>query len=199
MNLRVADLYSFKGVSFGVADGVGGWVESGVDPSLFSQAFMYHAHRYSRNAWAGEPEIDPTLDYAEREEVEGWELTPLESMALSYHGVLREKHVQAGMWKALPQASYFSRVFCLGSSTACLIHMNASSGLLRAAKWVFFMYDTACWLTHFCTISLGDSGFMIVRSSSVIHKQRVQTHYFNCPKLVVFITPDNLYSLEWIG
>ncbi|KAK0228531.1 phosphatase 2C-like domain-containing protein [Armillaria fumosa] len=145
MNLRVADLYSFKGVSFGVADGVGGWVESGVDPSLFSQAFMYHAHRYSRNAWAGEPEIDPTLDYAEREEIEGWELTPLESMALSYHGVLREKHVQAG------------------SSTACLIHMNASSGLLRAAN-------------------LGDSGFMVVRSSSVIHKQRVQTHYFNCPK-----------------
>lgn len=141
----VTEMKNSSGVSFGVADGVGGWVESGVDPSLFSQAFMYHAHRYSRNAWAGEPEIDPTLDYAEREEVEGWELTPLESMALSYHGVLREKHVQAG------------------SSTACLIHMNASSGLLRAAN-------------------LGDSGFMIVRSSSVIHKQRVQTHYFNCPK-----------------
>lgn len=141
----VTEMKNSSGVSFGVADGVGGWVESGVDPSLFSQAFMYHAHRYSRNAWAGEPEIDPTLDYAEREEVEGWELTPLESMALSYHGVLREKHVQAG------------------SSTACLIHMNASSGLLRAAN-------------------LGDSGFMVVRSSSVIHKQRVQTHYFNCPK-----------------
>ncbi|EED77102.1 predicted protein [Postia placenta Mad-698-R] len=31
-----------KGVSFGVADGVGGWIDSGVDPSLFSQALMYH-------------------------------------------------------------------------------------------------------------------------------------------------------------
>ncbi|KAG7452524.1 uncharacterized protein BT62DRAFT_939501 [Guyanagaster necrorhizus] len=159
MNLRVADLYSFKGMSFGVADGVGGWVESGVDPSLFSQAFMYHAHRYSRNAWAGEPEIDPTLDYAEREEVEGWELTPLESMALSYHGVLREKHVQAG------------------SSTACLIHMNASSGLLRAAN-------------------LGDSGFMIVRSSTVIHKQRVQTHYFNCPKQLTKLPSNSTRRFE---
>lgn len=57
---------------------------------------MYHAHRYSRGAWAGEPEIDPLTDYAEREEVEGWELTPTECMDLAYHGVLRERHVLAG-------------------------------------------------------------------------------------------------------
>jgi protein phosphatase PTC7 len=87
-----------EGVSFGVADGVGGWIESGVDPSLFSQALMYHAHRYSRNAWAGEPEIDPTLDYEEREQIEGWEMTPYECLDLAYHGVLREKLVQAGMF-----------------------------------------------------------------------------------------------------
>lgn len=83
-------------MSIGIADGVGGWVDAGVDPSLFSQALMYHAHRYSRGAWAGEPEIDPLTDYAEREEVEGWELTPMECMDLAYHGVLRERHVQAG-------------------------------------------------------------------------------------------------------
>lgn len=86
----------YEGVSFGVADGVGGWVESGVDPSLFSQALMYHAHRYSRNAWAGEPEIDPTLDYEEREQIEGWEMTPYECLDLAYQGVLREKSVLAG-------------------------------------------------------------------------------------------------------
>lgn len=57
---------------------------------------MYHAHRYSRSAWAGEPEIDPTLDYEEREQVEGWELTPAECMDLAYGGVLREKLVDAG-------------------------------------------------------------------------------------------------------
>jgi protein phosphatase PTC7 len=85
-----------EGVSFGVADGVGGWVDSGVDPALFSQALMYHAHSYSRNAWAGEPEIDPTLDYEEREQVEGWEVTPYECLDLAYGGVLREKIVQAG-------------------------------------------------------------------------------------------------------
>ncbi|KAG6818125.1 hypothetical protein H0H87_000030 [Tephrocybe sp. NHM501043] len=107
---------SVQGIAFGVADGVGGWVDSGVDPSLFSQALMFHAHRYSRNAWAGEPEIDPTLDYEEREEIEGWEMTPYECLDLAYGGVLREKFVQAG------------------ASTACLITMNASSGVLRSAK-----------------------------------------------------------------
>ena len=86
-----------KGVSIGVADGVGGWVDSGIDPSLFSQALMYHAHRYSRNAWAGEPEIDPTKDYEEREQVEGWEMTPYECLDLAFGGVLRERLVQAGM------------------------------------------------------------------------------------------------------
>ena len=67
-----------------------------MDPSVFSQALMYHAHRYSRNAWAGEPEIDPTMDYEEREQIEGWEMTPYECLDLAYGGVLREKYVQAG-------------------------------------------------------------------------------------------------------
>ena len=57
---------------------------------------MYHAHRYSRNAWAGEPEIDPTMDYEERQQIEGWEMTPYECLDLAYGGVLREKYVQAG-------------------------------------------------------------------------------------------------------
>lgn len=91
-------------MSFGVADGVGGWVDSGVDPALFSQALMYHAHRYSRNAWAGEPEIDPTLDYEEREQIEGWEMTPYECLDLAYGGVLREKFVQAGEFCVVPFA-----------------------------------------------------------------------------------------------
>jgi len=106
---------------------------------------MYHAHRYSRNAWAGEPEIDPTMDYEEREQIEGWEMTPYECLDLAYGGVLREKYVQAG------------------SSTACIISLNAASGLLRSAN-------------------LGDSGFAVLRSTSIIHQQLPLTHYFNCPK-----------------
>lgn len=142
---KMIQMRSQSGVSFGVADGVGGWTDSGVDPSLFSQALMYHAHRYSRNAWAGEPEIDPTMDYEEREQIEGWEMTPYECLDLAYGGVLRERFVQAG------------------SSTACIISLNASSGVLRSAN-------------------LGDSGFTIFRGSNMLYRQPSQTHFFNCPK-----------------
>ncbi|KAJ3503497.1 hypothetical protein NLJ89_g8404 [Agrocybe chaxingu] len=85
------------------------------------------------------------MDYEEREQIEGWEMTPFECLDLAYGGVLREKYVQAG------------------SSTACIISLNASSGVLRSAN-------------------LGDSGYSIIRSTSVIHRQRAQTHFFNCPK-----------------
>lgn len=106
---------------------------------------MFHAHRYSKSAWAGEPETDPTQDYLEQQEVEGWEITPRECLENAFQGVIRERAVVAG------------------SSTACVLTLNASSGLLRAAN-------------------LGDSGFLIIRSASVIYQQDVQTHFFNCPK-----------------
>ncbi len=135
-------LTALKGVSFGVADGVGGWVDVGVDPSVFSQALMYHAHRYSRNAWAGEPEIDPMQNYEEREEVEGWEMTPQECLELAYGGVLRERSVEAGtntfLFGRLCRLSMLS-----GSSTACIININAASGVLRSAKYVVFWW----WLS----------------------------------------------------
>lgn len=141
----VQEMRNQSGISFGVADGVGSWALSGVDPSLFSQALMYHSHRYAKNGWPGEPEVDTTKDYEDREAVEGWELHPRECLELAYQATLRERAVIAG------------------SSTACLISLNASSGLLRAAN-------------------LGDSGFMIIRSSAVFHRQRARTHSFNYPK-----------------
>jgi protein phosphatase PTC7 len=96
MHLGRADIKGEpQGTSIGVADGVGGWVTMGVDPAMFSQALMFHAHRYSKGAWAGEPETDPTQDFDEP--VEGWELTPQECIDLAYGGVLREKAVLCGM------------------------------------------------------------------------------------------------------
>jgi len=57
-----------------------------------------------------------------------------------------------------------------GSSTATILNFNASSGLLR-------------------TLNLGDSGFIIVRSSSIIYESIYQTHYFNCPMQLSKIPP----------
>ena len=86
-----------QGICLGIADGVGGWVEEGIDPSLFSQSLMYHAHRYAKLSWAGEPEIDPTQEYEEREQVEGWELTPRTCLQLAFDSVLRDRLVPAGV------------------------------------------------------------------------------------------------------
>lgn len=159
----VTDMRNGSGVALGVADGVGGWVDSGIDPSIFSQSLMHYAYRYSRDSWAGEPETDPTQDQGDLNQVEGCELTPYQCLDLAYQSVLRDGQVKAG------------------SSTACLISLNSASGVLRAAN-------------------LGDSGFMIIRSSMVIHKQRAQTHFFNCPlqltKLPSSSSDDTHYSLD---
>jgi protein phosphatase PTC7 len=84
-----------QGVSVGVADGVGGWIESGIDPSLFSQALMYHSVRYAQATWAGEPEVDPT-EGETRDQAGGLEMTPQELISSAYGAVLREKSIIAG-------------------------------------------------------------------------------------------------------
>jgi protein phosphatase PTC7 len=81
-----------QGVSLAVADGVGGWVESGIDPALFSQSLMYHAHCAAQASWAGEPESDPTVDSM----VDGVELTPVNCLNVAYRGVMKDQLVVAG-------------------------------------------------------------------------------------------------------
>jgi len=145
-----------KGVSFGVADGVGGWALSGVDPSLFSQALMYHSHRYAKAGWAGEPEVDATQDYEDREAVEGWELHPRDCRKWAYQATLRERAVVAGV-SMTPydlNSPRNSPASCEGSSTACLINLNASSGLLRAAKYGFSNSLIPLRMTTMCHLLL---------------------------------------------
>ncbi|WFD29593.1 protein-serine/threonine phosphatase [Malassezia sp. CBS 17886] len=43
---------SGAGVLMGVADGVGGWTEAGIDPSQFSNALLYHASKYAEDKGA---------------------------------------------------------------------------------------------------------------------------------------------------
>lgn len=131
---------TLQGVSLGIADGVGGWVDAGVDPSLFSQALMYHAHRYAKSGWPGEPEIDPTQEYEEREKVEGWELKPTQCLELAYDAVLRERFVPAGECNLSLARISLLNALLLGSSTACIVNLNAYSGELRSAKYVYLTF-----------------------------------------------------------
>lgn len=65
----------FQGVAIAVADGVGGWEDSGVDPSHFSQALMYYCAQAVKNSS---------------------EHDPVEIMKRGYQGVTQEPGVVAG-------------------------------------------------------------------------------------------------------
>ncbi|KAJ7449806.1 phosphatase 2C-like domain-containing protein [Mycena latifolia] len=138
-------LTTVQGVSLGVADGVGGWIDQGIDCSMFSQALMYYAHGHFENGWAGEPEFDPTIRPPIEAPPEGVEMSPSECLQLAYRDILTDQSVEAG------------------SSTACLLTLNSATGLLRSAN-------------------LGDSGFCIIRSSSIFYNSSPQTHAFNTPR-----------------
>lgn len=49
-----------------------------------------------------------------------------------------------------------------GSSTACVVTLDAQSGLLKGAN-------------------LGDSTFVLIRDADVVESTKQQTHFFNCP------------------
>ncbi|KAJ8295666.1 K(+)/H(+) antiporter 1 [Rhodotorula toruloides] len=105
-----------KGVVLGVADGVGGWEESGVDPSHFSQALMWFAReRISSSQWTLPEEGGKRSGARMKELLDG-----------AYKEVMAETGIVAG------------------SSTACLVALDAETGMLHAAN-------------------LGDSGFYILR------------------------------------
>ncbi|GAB1519794.1 Protein phosphatase 2C 7 [Rhizoctonia solani] len=140
-----------SGVSLGIADGVGGWSEDGVDPSLFSQALMYYASKHASSSWAGEPDFDP-IEGTSKPEKNGQSLSPVDIMSLGYEDVLNDPSIECG------------------SSTACIVNIDAQSGKLLAAN-------------------LGDSSFSILRSSSIFHEQKPQTHYFNCPRQLAKLLP----------
>ena len=94
-----------QNVAIGIADGVGGWEDSGVDPSHFSQALMYHCEMAVESSAAKGTAKDPAES-----------LSPTDIMTIGFAGVTEEKGVIAG------------------SSTACVITLDAATGILDAAK-----------------------------------------------------------------
>ncbi|EJT96756.1 hypothetical protein DACRYDRAFT_97436 [Dacryopinax primogenitus] len=146
-----------SGLALGIADGVGGWSASGIDPSLFSQCLMFHAAHAASKGWAFPADVDHPHESEGGRDVlysgEGWEvrqgdgeeLGPKEILQKGYDAVLVDPDVE------------------MGASTACVLTLNSKTGKLRAA-------------------TLGDSGFIVLRGPSIQHIQAPQTHYFNCPK-----------------
>lgn len=91
----------------GVADGVGGWRDIGVDPSKFSSNLMRTCKRVVEQGL--------TTEDGEKQKVD--QKTPIEILTASYQALLENKN------QAL-----------IGSSTACIIVFNRESNYLHTAN-----------------------------------------------------------------
>ncbi|KAG0296326.1 hypothetical protein BGZ96_009725 [Linnemannia gamsii] len=98
-------------VALGVADGVGGWSELGVDPALFSWALMNNAENIARSTDCVPPEIDPPTAGSER-------------------SILDAQTILDGAYNELVQSGTVEA----GSSTACILSLCKTTGTLRASN-----------------------------------------------------------------
>ncbi|KAG0056215.1 hypothetical protein BGZ89_002177 [Linnemannia elongata] len=98
-------------VALGVADGVGGWSELGVDPALFSWALMNNAENIARLTDCVPPEIGPPTAGGER-------------------SILDAQTILDGAYNELVQSGTVEA----GSSTACILSLCKSTGTLRASN-----------------------------------------------------------------
>jgi len=147
--------------TFGIGDGVGGWCFLGVDASLFAWDLMNCCLESANTLTVPDPQ---------------------NILIEAYQNVLGAKRVLAGkiyMYILITLFSYIIGIFfnsltifffldfkffslLLGSSTACIVTLDKSSGALSSSN-------------------LGDSGFIIIRKKEVIYQTREKQHFFNAP------------------
>jgi hypothetical protein len=131
------NLYNSKGLALGVADGVGGWEDTGFDPSMFSQALMYHAAQSARRRTSQEVLGDDVVKDVEEEISDVPIADPSLILEDAYKGVMSEREVIAGVYSTI---FFFhdtlSDMNPEGSSTACIVTLNRRNGEMRAAKYV---------------------------------------------------------------
>ncbi|KAF9344029.1 Protein phosphatase PTC7 [Mortierella sp. AD094] len=99
-------------VALGVADGVGGWSEVGVDPALFSWALMDNAESVARLT-------DIDVDHADPKNAQVANKIPLDAQSIldgAYSELIQSGKVEAG------------------SSTACILSLCKMTGTLRASN-----------------------------------------------------------------
>ncbi len=116
------DAYFFCDTALGVADGVGGWAEEGVNPAEFAQGLMDVAKAYY--AAAAEPSA--------AEENSGSEVSPVvDDSGASYAGEGGAPARPSSM-EALKRAHAETQK--PGSSTACIVQLDPETGALDSSN-----------------------------------------------------------------
>ncbi|KAL4452019.1 hypothetical protein ABPG75_007681 [Micractinium tetrahymenae] len=203
----------------GIADGVGGWQEAGINPADYSKNLMATARQYleecatvnggavmSTGEWlASQPEGGPpggdalAAELAATQAARGlpavaapppapasaasrdddWSslsLSDSEGRPIAVPPPLASAD-SAGPRTAQEALDVAHRATRLpGSSTACVLRLDAAAGLLDAAN-------------------LGDSGFLIVRDGRLHFQSPAMQHFFDCP-LQFGMPPDTDWARD---
>ncbi|KAK3084741.1 hypothetical protein FSP39_018193 [Pinctada imbricata] len=178
----------------GVADGVGGWRNYGVDPSVFPRTLMDVCQRmvlegrFNPSAPAsmiadGYYELlqqkSPLIDLEMRKLLAHW-VNFLQRFVTMYetwvHHFTPEAKQQSKQWKH-PGAPLPKKAKTVPSA----------GKVMASVFWDAEGSSTACIVAlhkeerRVYTANLGDSGFLIIRDDEVVHRSTEQQHYFNTP------------------
>lgn len=154
------------GGALGVADGVGGWAESGVNPAEYSQTLMEMARQYlegdeSMAATSEEGRDGPSMGSGQWLDAPPG-MNPVNSVDVysSPWETTAAGVTERTALKALAVAHKLTRK--PGSATACVLRLDQQSGELEG-------------------VNLGDSGFLIIRGGEIVFQSEPQQHFFDCP------------------
>ncbi|GAA6011607.1 hypothetical protein JCM11491_004703 [Sporobolomyces phaffii] len=160
-----------KGVVLGVADGVGGWEESGVDPSHFSQALMWFARERVRTG-----EVDPARG--------GKDLKLL--LERAFDDVTNEKAILAGSSTAC--------IVALDSATGKLHAANLGDSSFMVLRPSLPPPSPSPPPPAPTTESAGNDDATTTAATaptySVVHSEPSQTHFFNAPYQLSKLPPS---------
>ena len=162
------DAYFICDRALGVADGVGGWAESGVNPKDYSQGLMDVAKAYYTEGdvaeavgGSGAPESIEGTYATGMGEATGTAASAGTAVIDDSGAMYAEaSRTQKSSMEALKRAHAETQK--PGSSTACIVQIDLETGALDSAN-------------------LGDSGFVVIRDGQVVMRSEFQEHFFDCP------------------
>ena len=177
----------------GVADGVGGWAESGINPKEYSETFMDVAKRYLEGeSLANEIPVSTTTTTSSESVMGKVGISSGEWMDIPQ----QEDPVSAAAAAAAGSSEDDDSSFTTSDATTARLRVEEEEEKERSALGALAVAHrltrkpgtaTACVLrldpatNELDAANLGDSGFLIIRDSKVIFQSPHLQHFFDCP------------------
>jgi protein phosphatase PTC7 len=192
------DAYFFSSIgggALGVADGVGGWAESGVNPAEYSSMFMDIAKRFLEGETLGET-LDTTTDDQDDQDSatsSGEWMDNVQSKEDPASAISTNTEEDTAMYiddpytitniaapaSPAPSSSRKSSLEDEYSAIAALAIAHRLTTKPGSATACVLRLDPLTG--ELDAANLGDSGFLIIRDGDVFFKSPALQHFFDCP------------------